>query len=94
MRVRYTPEAFADRERIFEYLREKTPFVISGALAFVGIPLAAYFGKKLIYQQTEYRFYPDQVVIARLELVGWASRHEQRGNSHSLSVHACYKTRM
>ena len=25
MRVRYTPEAFADRERIFEYLRERSP---------------------------------------------------------------------
>jgi plasmid stabilization system protein ParE len=24
MRVRYTPEAFADRERIFEYLRERS----------------------------------------------------------------------
>jgi plasmid stabilization system protein ParE len=25
MRVRYTPEAFADRERIIEYLRERSP---------------------------------------------------------------------
>ena len=25
MRLRYTPEAFADRERIFEYLRERSP---------------------------------------------------------------------
>ena len=25
MRVRYTPEAFADRERIFGYLRERSP---------------------------------------------------------------------
>lgn len=25
MRVRYSPEAFADRERIFEYLRERSP---------------------------------------------------------------------
>ena len=25
MRVRYAPEAFADRERIFEYLRERSP---------------------------------------------------------------------
>ncbi len=25
MRVRYTPDAFADRERIFEYLRERSP---------------------------------------------------------------------
>ena len=28
MRVRYAPEAFADRERIFEYLRERS---LSGA---------------------------------------------------------------
>jgi len=25
MRIRYTPEAFSDRERIFEYLRERSP---------------------------------------------------------------------
>jgi toxin ParE1/3/4 len=25
MRVRYTPEAFADRERIIDYLRERSP---------------------------------------------------------------------
>jgi plasmid stabilization system protein ParE len=25
MRVRYTPEAFADSERIFEYLRQRSP---------------------------------------------------------------------
>jgi len=25
MRVRYTPEAFADRERIFAYLRDRSP---------------------------------------------------------------------
>jgi toxin ParE1/3/4 len=25
MRVRYTPEAFADRERIYAYLRERSP---------------------------------------------------------------------
>ena len=25
MRVRYTPEAFADRERIFDYLHERSP---------------------------------------------------------------------
>jgi addiction module RelE/StbE family toxin len=25
MRVRYTPDAFADRERIYEYLRERSP---------------------------------------------------------------------
>lgn len=25
MKIRYTPEAFADRERIIEYLRERSP---------------------------------------------------------------------
>jgi hypothetical protein len=25
MKVRYTPEAFSDRERILEYLRERSP---------------------------------------------------------------------
>ena len=33
MRVRYTPEAFADRERIFEYLRERSS---SGARNVMG----------------------------------------------------------
>src|SRR5262249_37909839 len=39
----------------------KAPFVISGAVAFVGIPLAAYVGKRLNYWRTEYRFYPDRL---------------------------------
>jgi membrane protein YdbS with pleckstrin-like domain len=37
------------------------PFVFFGALAFVGIPVTAYFGKMLNYGRTEYRFYPDRL---------------------------------
>lgn len=37
------------------------PFVILGALAFFGIPIVAYVGKKLNYSRTEYRFYPDRL---------------------------------
>ena len=35
MRVRYTPEAFADRERIFEYLRERSPSGARNVLASI-----------------------------------------------------------
>jgi uncharacterized membrane protein YdbT with pleckstrin-like domain len=38
-----------------------TPFIFFGALAFVGIPIIAYFGKKLNYGRTEYRFFPDHL---------------------------------
>jgi len=37
------------------------PFIFFGLLAFFGIPLIAYFGKKLNYGRTEYRFFPDHV---------------------------------
>jgi uncharacterized membrane protein YdbT with pleckstrin-like domain len=37
------------------------PFIFFGALAFVGIPLVAYFGKKLNYSRTEYRFFDDHL---------------------------------
>jgi plasmid stabilization system protein ParE len=33
MRVRYTPESFADRERIFEYLRERSPSGVRNVMA-------------------------------------------------------------
>ncbi len=39
----------------------RAPFIIFGALAFFGVPLIAYVGKKLNYARTEYRFYPDRV---------------------------------
>jgi len=37
------------------------PFVICGGITFVVIPLVAYFGKKLNYSRTEYRFYNDHL---------------------------------
>jgi toxin ParE1/3/4 len=33
MRIRYTPEAFSDREGIFEYLRERSPSGARNVLA-------------------------------------------------------------
>ena len=38
-----------------------TPFIVFGALAFFGIPLVAYIGKKLNYARTEYTFSDDQL---------------------------------
>ena len=35
MRVRYTPEAFADRERIFKYLWERSPSGARNVLASI-----------------------------------------------------------
>jgi plasmid stabilization system protein ParE len=35
MRVRYTPQAFADRESIFEYLRERSPSGARNVLASI-----------------------------------------------------------
>jgi membrane protein YdbS with pleckstrin-like domain len=37
------------------------PFLFFGAVAFFGVPAVAYFGKKLNYSRTEYRFYPDRL---------------------------------
>jgi uncharacterized membrane protein YdbT with pleckstrin-like domain len=37
------------------------PFVFFGALAFFGIPVVAYVGKKLNYGRTEYRFCGDHL---------------------------------
>jgi membrane protein YdbS with pleckstrin-like domain len=36
-------------------------FVFFGAIAFAGIPLVAYVGKKLNYARTEYRFFSDRL---------------------------------
>ena len=36
-------------------------FMIFGGLAFFGIPIVAYFGKKLNYSRTEYRFFDDHL---------------------------------
>jgi len=37
------------------------PFVLFGAIAFLGFPLVAYFGKKLNYARTEYKFSDDRL---------------------------------
>ena len=42
-------------------VRSIAPFIIFGALAFIGVPIVAYVGKKLNYTRTEYRFYPDRL---------------------------------
>jgi uncharacterized membrane protein YdbT with pleckstrin-like domain len=38
-----------------------TPFAFFGGAAFFGIPLVSYFGKKLNYGRTEYRFFNDRL---------------------------------
>lgn len=43
-------------------VRTQTPsMAFFGALAFIIVPLVAFFGKKLNYGRTEYRFYPDRL---------------------------------
>jgi len=37
------------------------PFVLFGGIAFLGFPLVAYFGKKLNYARTEYKFSEDKL---------------------------------
>ncbi len=37
------------------------PFIFFGAVAFISIPLIAYFGKSLNYSRTEYRFFEDHL---------------------------------
>jgi membrane protein YdbS with pleckstrin-like domain len=39
----------------------RAPFIFFGALAFFGIPVIAYVGKKLNYARTEYRFLSDHL---------------------------------
>jgi uncharacterized membrane protein YdbT with pleckstrin-like domain len=39
----------------------RAPFIFFGTLAFIGIPLIAYIGKKLNYSRTEYRFFADHL---------------------------------
>ncbi len=39
----------------------RVPFIVFGALAFFGIPVVAYLGKKLNYGRTEYRFFTDHL---------------------------------
>ena len=42
-------------------MESQAPFVFFGALAFFGVPLVAYIGKKLNYARTEYSFSDDQL---------------------------------
>jgi len=42
-------------------LEGRTPFIFFGALAFFGVPLFTYFGKKLNYARTEYKFFADRL---------------------------------
>ncbi len=37
------------------------PFFIFGAIGFFAVPIVAYFGKKLNYSRTEYRFFADRL---------------------------------
>src|ERR1700689_2786451 len=37
------------------------PFIFFGGLAFFGIPIVAFFGKKLNYSRTEYHFFADRL---------------------------------
>ena len=39
------------------------PFAFFGGLAFIGVPLVTYFGKKLNYSRTEYKFLTDRTRI-------------------------------
>jgi uncharacterized membrane protein YdbT with pleckstrin-like domain len=39
----------------------RTPFIFFGAIAFFAIPAIAYFGKRLNYSRTEYRFFDDRL---------------------------------
>lgn len=41
MRVRYTPQAFADRERIFAYLHERSPGGARNVMASIRASVAA-----------------------------------------------------
>ncbi len=36
-------------------------FITFGAIAFIGIPIVSYFGKRLNYSRTEYKFYDDHL---------------------------------
>jgi len=40
-----------------------SPIVFFGVLAFFGVPLVAYFGKKVNYARAEYRFFDDHLEL-------------------------------
>jgi uncharacterized membrane protein YdbT with pleckstrin-like domain len=39
----------------------RVPFIIFAAIGFWGVPVIAYFGKRLNYSRTEYRFFADRL---------------------------------
>ena len=41
----------------------RPPIVFFGVLAFFGVPLVAYFGKKVNYARAEYRFFDDHLEL-------------------------------
>ena len=45
----------------FGGLTSSLPFLFFGGIAFFGIPAVAYFGKKLNYSRTEYRFFHNRL---------------------------------
>jgi uncharacterized membrane protein YdbT with pleckstrin-like domain len=45
---------------LFEH-GSQVPFIFFGTLAFFGVPIVAYWGKKLNYSRTEYRFLADHL---------------------------------
>jgi toxin ParE1/3/4 len=53
MRVRYTPEAFADRERIIQYLRERSPGGARNVAASIRDAVAQLRGHPLSGYQTD-----------------------------------------
>jgi hypothetical protein len=52
-------------------------FFFFGALAFFGVPAVAYFGKKLNYGRTEYRFFADRLEFEE----GFFSINKRSSNS-------------
>jgi uncharacterized membrane protein YdbT with pleckstrin-like domain len=52
---------FGSLSQAFFQAGSRAPFIVFGALAFFGIPIVAYFGKKLNYSRTEYRFFGDRL---------------------------------
>lgn len=52
---------FGGMASTFLRIHSGVPFILFGAFAFFAVPAVAYFGKKLNYMRTEYRFYSDRL---------------------------------
>ena len=52
---------FGGLTKAIVFPNSNVPFWLFGGLAFFGIPLVSYFGKKLNYSRTEYTFCPDRL---------------------------------